>query len=60
MKKYTVMGVNDWPEDNQSDFKIVSVKEGESFEDAISRGKIHYSPELECYIVDEEGNRVFG
>jgi hypothetical protein len=46
------MGVNDWPESDQSDFPIVEVKEGETDEEAIARAKAHYSPDLECYIVE--------
>jgi hypothetical protein len=52
--KRMVMGVNDWPEDGQEDFEIVEVREGETDEQAIKRAQSHYSPDLECYIVEKE------
>lgn len=54
------MGVNDWPEQGVVDFRILDVKEGETFDAAIERARSHYSPSLECYIVDEHGRRVYG
>lgn len=56
--KYTVMGVNDWPEFDQKDFEITDVRETESFHDAILRAQNSYSPDLQCYIVDQNGDVV--
>ena len=50
-----VMGVNTWPEPDQHDFEIIEVAPGESDEDAIARAQSHYSPDLECYIVEKLG-----
>jgi hypothetical protein len=47
-----VVGVSDWPESMGQLFDIFPVKENESDEDAIQRGKDAYSDDLDVYIVD--------
>jgi hypothetical protein len=52
--KRVVMCVNDWPEEDQHDFEVFDVQEGESDKDAFFRAGEEYSHDHEFYIVEVE------
>lgn len=47
-----VMAVNDWPEDDQNDFKVFNVLDAETEEEAIERAKKAYNHEMKFYIIE--------
>lgn len=51
--KRLVMGKTTWPEPDATDFGILYARDNETDAQAIERARSHYSPDLECYIVEE-------